>query len=257
MNLNPRQRHLLDAVRQWGAVTVEALADAHGVTTQTIRRDLSRLEQAGLVTRFHGGVQIPQSTTENIAYRQRQSMNAEAKLRIARRLAADVPDGCSLILNIGTTIEAVARELLRHRGLRVITNNLNVATILSENPDCEVLVTGGLLRSRDQAMIGEATIDFLRQFRVDLAISGISGIEGDGTLRDFDAREVRVSKTIIEQARSVWLAADSSKFGRAAMAEVARLEALDRLYTDRLPDSFRPALTEAGVHYIETDSPAP
>ena len=103
------------------------------------------------MARFHGGVRVPSSTTENIAYRQRQLLNEGAKQRIARAVAQAVPNGCSLLINIGTTTEAIARELLRHKGLRVITNNLNVAAILSDNPDCEVIVAGGVVRARATA----------------------------------------------------------------------------------------------------------
>src|SRR6478752_629189 len=121
---NLRQNDLLNEVRARGSVSVETLAEQFGVTLQTVRRDVQRLAEAGLVARFHGGVRVPSSTTENIAYRQRQALQAEGKARIARAIAARVPAGCSLILNLGTTTEAVARELLHHKGLRVITNNL-------------------------------------------------------------------------------------------------------------------------------------
>ena len=144
-----------------------------------------------------------------------------------------IPSGCSLFLNIGTTTEAIARELLHHRGLRVITNNLNVAAILSTNADCEVIVAGGVVRARDQGIVGEATVDFIRQFRVDIGLIGISGIEADGSLRDFDYREVKVARAIIEQSREVWLAADHSKFNRPAMVELGRLGQIDTLFTDR------------------------
>src|SRR5690606_33097723 len=131
MTTNPRMDVLVEEVRRQGAMTVEALAERLGVTLQTVRRDVKHLAEAGLLTRYHGGVRMPGSTTENIAYRQRQLLNEEAKRAIARTVARAVPDGCSLILNIGTTTEAVARELVRHRALRVITNNLNVAAILA------------------------------------------------------------------------------------------------------------------------------
>jgi DeoR family glycerol-3-phosphate regulon repressor len=235
MNLAPRHTHLLDVVRAHGPQTIEALAERFGVTLQTVRRDVQRLAEAGLLSRFHGGVRLPGSTTENIAYRQRQAMESEAKARIAKAIAQRVPHGCSLILNIGTTIEAVARELLQHRGLRVITNNLHVAALLSTNPDCEVIVAGGQVRGADQGIVGEATVDFMRQFKVDMGLIGISGIEADGTLRDFDYREVKVSRTIIEQSREVWLAADRSKFNRPAMVELARLDEVDVLFTDAPP----------------------
>ncbi|MFN3610828.1 DeoR/GlpR family DNA-binding transcription regulator [Tepidimonas sp.] len=246
--LNPRQSELLAAVRQAGALTIEALAQRFGVTLQTVRRDVRELEQRGLLARYHGGVRTPVSTVENLGYRQRQTLNATAKEAIARAVARDVPPGCSLILNIGTTTEAVARALLQHRGLRVITNNLNVAAILADNPECEVIIAGGVVRARDRGIVGEVTIDFLRQFRVDIALIGISGIEADGTLRDYDVREVKAARTIIEHARQTWLCADHSKFGRPAMVEVGHVGELTRLYTDRAPPPpFDALLREADV----------
>ena len=248
MNTNPRQIRLLEMVRTQGSVSVEQLADKLGVTLQTVRRDVQRLAETGLLARFHGGVRAPGATLENMAYAQRESLHAEGKARIARAVASQVPNGCSLILNIGTTTEAVAKALLHHKRLRVITNNLNVAAILCGNPDCEVIVAGGVVRPRDRGIVGEATVDFIRQFKVDIAVIGISGIEADGSLRDFDYREVKVAQTIIGQAREVWLAADGSKFNRPAMVEMASLSQIDRLFTDQAPPEPFPALlAEAGV----------
>jgi DeoR family glycerol-3-phosphate regulon repressor len=255
MTPNPRQAQLLDEVRARGAMSVEALAEQFGVTLQTVRRDVKLMSDVGLLARFHGGVRVPSSTTENIAYRQRQQLNEQAKQRIARAVAKAVPEGCSLILNIGTTTEAIARELLRHKGLRVITNNLNVAAILSDNPDCELIIAGGLVRSRDRGIVGEATVDFIKQFKVDIGLIGISAIEADGTLRDYDYREVKVARAIIEHSREVWLAADHSKFNRPAMVQLAHLSQVDRLFTDaRPPEPFPALLAEADVDCVVTTS---
>ena len=248
MNSNPRQLKLLDAVRLQGSATVEQLAEKLGVTLQTVRRDVQRLDEAGLLTRFHGGVRTLHSTVKNLAHQQRESLNATGKARIARAIAKEVPNGCSLILNIGTTTEAVAHALLHHKGLRVITNNLNVAAILCGNTDCEVIVAGGVVRAQDRGIVGEAAVDFIRQFKVDIAVIGISGIEPDGTLRDFDYREVKVAQTIIAQSREVWLAADHSKFNRPAMVELATLAQIDRLFTDVTPpEPFIGLLKDAEV----------
>lgn len=251
MTLNPRQTALLEEVRSQGFASIDELARKFGVTLQTVRRDVNLLAENGMLARFHGGVRTEGSTVENIAYRQRQVLNAEAKARIARAVAAAVPEGCSLILNIGTTVEEIARALMHHRGLRVITNNLNVANILADNPDCEVIVAGGVLRSRDRGIVGEATVDFIRQFKVDIGVIGISGIESDGTLRDYDFREVKVARTIIDHAREVWLAADASKFSRQAMVELAHVGQIHRIFTDQAPKPpFEQILADSGVHCV-------
>jgi DeoR family transcriptional regulator, glycerol-3-phosphate regulon repressor len=255
MTPNPRQLTLLNIVQAQGSISVEELAAQLGVTLQTVRRDIHKLAEEGQLARFHGGVRMPSSTTQNIEHQQRESLNADGKARIAKAVAAAVPNDCSLILNIGTTTEAIAKALINHTGLRVITNNLNVASILSVNPACEVIVVGGVVRTRDRGIVGEAAVEFIKQFKVDVAIIGISGIETDGTLRDYDYREVKVSQAIISHAREVWLAADQSKFNRPAMVELARLSQIDKLFTDATPPEPYPALLEeAGVECIEADA---
>jgi DeoR family glycerol-3-phosphate regulon repressor len=250
MTLNPRQRQLLDAVRQNGTVSVEALAQQLDVTPQTVRRDIKLMEEAKLLARYHGGVGVP-SSVENIDYSQRQSLNSGAKRRIAAAVARQVPAGCSLLINIGTTTEEVARALAHHEGLHVVTNNLNVAAILADNPRCEVIIAGGVVRGRDRGIVGEATIDFIRQFKVDIGIIGISSIEPDGTLRDFDPREVKVAQTIIEQSREVWLVADHDKFGRAALVRLAHVTQIDMLFTDTRPsEALVRVLKEAKVKLV-------
>lgn len=249
MNPNPRQINLLKHVHAHNSSTVDQLAVELGVTVQTVRRDIHRLSEAGLLARFHGGVRTLSSTIENIAYNQRENLHAESKRSIAAAVARAVPNDCSLFINIGTTTEAIAKALMHHRGLRVITNNINVAAILSRNQNCEVIVAGGVVRPRDYGIVGESTVDFIRQFKVDIALIGISGIESDGTLRDYDYREVKVSQAIISHAREVWLAADVSKFNREAMVEVAHLMQIDRFFTDAPPpEPFSDLLAHAQVN---------
>lgn len=245
---NPRHLKLLQHVHEHHSSTVDELARRLSVTVQTVRRDVQRLSEAGLLARFHGGVRLPNSTIENIAHHQRENLHAEGKRRIAEAVARAVPNDCSLFINIGTTTEAIAKALMQHTGLRVITNNINVAAILSQNQNSEVIVAGGVVRPRDHGIVGEATVDFIRQFKVDIALIGISGIEADGSLRDFDYREVKVSQAIISHAREVWLAADASKFNRSAMVRVAHLDQVNRLFTDGLPPApFTDLLTHAQV----------
>ncbi|TBO30069.1 DeoR/GlpR transcriptional regulator [Aquabacterium lacunae] len=251
MNLSPRQSQLLELVRTHGTLGIDRLAETLNVTLQTVRRDVTALAEAQLLQRYHGGVRVPSSTTENLAYQQRQALNAAGKQRLARAVAQAIPNHCSLLINLGTTTEAIAHELRQHQGLRVITNNLQVARTLAGAPGCEVIVAGGVMRPHDFGIVGETTVDFIRQFRVDIGLIGISGIEADGSLRDFDLREVKVAQALIEHSRQVWLAADHSKFNRPAMVELARLEQVDRLFTDAPPPApFDTLLQDAGIDVV-------
>ncbi len=248
--LNQRQKDLLAWVKREGYVSVDRLAAQFQVTTQTIRRDITLLAEHRLLQRYHGGASVL-SSVENVAYDARQVLMADEKRRIARALAAEIPDNASLFINLGTTTEEVARALAQHRGLRVITNNFHIANLMCDYPDCEVLVAGGSLRKRDRGLTGEATVQFIRQFKVDYAIIGISSIEADGTLRDFDYREVQTSQAIMQQSRQVWLAADHSKFERPAMVELGHLTQVDALFTDRLPSTpMQEVLAQAGTRLV-------
>mgnify|MGYP001001549225 CR=1 FL=1 len=245
--LNRRQEELVALVRREGFATVEALAAQFEVTPQTIRRDLNALCDAGMLRRYHGGVSVPASV-ENLAYAARKSLQMEEKQRIAALLARHIPDDASLFINIGTTTEGVARALMGHKGLRVITNNLNVACMLSENPSFQVIAAGGVVRGRDHGVTGEATIELIRQFKVDYGVIGISGIDPDGTLLDFDYQEVRVAQAIIEHSRQVYLAADHSKLGRNALVRLGPITGVHAWFTDQAPPpELAAVLAEAGT----------
>ena len=242
-----RQEKILELVQRQGYVSVEALAQRFDMTPQTIRRDINQLSEMALVERYHGGAGVP-SSVENVAYTTRQVLCLDEKRRIAQAVAAQIPDHASLFINIGTTTEEVAKELLGHKALRIITNNLNVAGILCTNPDFEVIVAGGVVRGRDRGIIGEPTIDLISQFKVDYGIIGISGIDSEGVLLDFDYREVRVAQAIIANSRRVFLAADHTKFGRNAMVRMGRIEQISALFTDRQPPAaIRALLQESEV----------
>jgi DeoR family glycerol-3-phosphate regulon repressor len=234
MSQKRRQDLILEHVHRTGFVSIDELVDHFQVTPQTIRRDLNELAREKKIRRHHGGAGL-ESSTVNTAYQARKIMNLEAKERIASELVKMVPDGASLFINIGTTTETIARALLNHRDLRVVTNNIHVATILSAKEDFSVIIAGGEIRHRDGGIVGEATRDFINQFHMDFGIVGISGIDTDGSLLDFDYREVRVAQTIISNSRQVLLAADHSKFGRNAMVRLGNIAQADHFFTDAPP----------------------
>lgn len=248
-----RRQQILDIVREAGLVTVDELIDRFEVTPQTIRKDLNRLCEERLLTRTHGGARLA-SSVENMSYEARRMLARDQKQAIGRAAAALIPDNASLFVNIGTTNEAVAQALLRHTRLLVITNNINVASLMRPYPENKVIIASGEVRSSDGGIIGESAVDFINQFKVDFAVVGTSAIDADGALLDYDYREVKVSQAIMSNARHVILAADSTKHERTAPVRIGHISQVHSFVTDHCPNTaFRRLLDSFEVRTIETD----
>lgn len=162
------------------------------------------------------------------------------------KVAEMIPDGASLFIDIGTTPEAVAFALLSHKNLRIVTNNLNAAHILKEKEDFQITIAGGGLRT-DGGIIGEATVNFINQFRLDYCILGISAVESDGSMMDYDYHEVQVKRALMRNARNVVLVTDHSKFARNAIVRLGDVREVNYLFTDR------PLPIELQNHLIHSD----
>jgi len=252
-NLNPRQKEILNHVRIRGEVQVEQLAETFNVTPQTIRRDLNQLRELSLLHRVHGGA-IVHDGVANLGYEARRRISSEEKKAIAHCAAQLISDDTSLFINIGTTTEQVARYLVRRVGLLVITNNINVVNTLRECETIQVMTAGGIVRREDGGIVGDNTVDFIAQFKVDFAVVGASAIEVDGTVLDYDPREVRVAQAIIANARSVILVADATKFERNAPIRIADIAEFDYFVTDRMPPpAFAAICDEQGVTLVIAD----
>ncbi len=251
--MHPTARHeaIMELARSTGLVRVEELAERLEVTPQTIRRDLNDLCRSRMLARVHGGAVLP-SGTENMRYEERRAIAADEKAAIGRAAAALIPDNASLFINIGTTTEAVSEALMDHQGLMVITNNINVANRLRVRPGLEVVITGGVVRPADGGIVGEAAVEFIRRFKVDFAVIGASAIDDDGSLLDFDFREVQVARAIIENARQVILVADATKFERTAPVRIGQLSRIHTLVTNgRAPSPIHDICIRDGIHLIE------
>lgn len=248
MTQQERQALILKKIQQSGFVTIDELVNHFKVTPQTVRRDLNQLAKVQKISRLHGGAAI-ESSTVNTDYQTRKIMDLVAKEKIATELVSMIPDGSSLFINIGTTTETIARALLKHKNLQIVTNNLNVASILGAKEDFSVVIAGGEVRHRDGGVIGETTEEFIKNFRMDFGVIGISGIDLEGSLLDFDYREVRVAQAIIANSRQVLLAADHSKFGRNAMVRLGNIDQANHFFTDAPPPvEIQQILVDHQVH---------
>ncbi|MDI6837851.1 MAG: DeoR/GlpR family DNA-binding transcription regulator [Rhizobiaceae bacterium] len=254
MYLTGRQAEIVELAKAKGRVLVEELASRFSVTPQTIRKDLNDLCDARVLSRIHGGATLP-SGTVNMKYEARRQIAAQEKQAIGIAAANLISNNASLFINIGTTTEAVGEALAGHQELMVITNNINVANKLRLLPAIEVVIAGGVVRASDGGIVGEAAVDFIRQFKVDYAVIGASAIDADGALLDYDFREVKVAQAIIANARHVILVADSTKFERTAPVRIGHLSQVHTFITDNCPlESIRRICAENDVELIEAPS---
>ena len=232
--LTPRQKKILVMARESGKVSVDRLSIKLAVSPQTIRKDINELCAHQLLRRTHGGAIIG-SRVENVSYEARKILAPDAKIAIGKQAAKLIPNNCALLLNIGTTTEQVAHFLKSHRGLMVITNNINAVEILRRSKGIELVISGGIVRQSDGGIIGEAAVDFINQFKADYAVIGVSAIDEDGTLLEYDYREVRIAAAIIANARHVILVADQMKFSRTASIRTGHISQVNTLVTDAAP----------------------
>jgi DeoR family glycerol-3-phosphate regulon repressor len=245
-----RARAIVELVRRDGFQAIEALALQFGVTPQTIRRDVNLLCDRGLLRRRHGGVELPPEG-ENLAYPARQVLNIDAKRRIAQLVARHVPDGASLFFGIGTTPEQCALALADHAGLRVMTNNLNVALALSRSASSEITVAGGRLRNLDRDVVAGEAHGFFGRFAADIGIYGVGGVAEDGTLLDFSTDEVTMRSALTQHCRQRFLVLDHSKFGRGATVRGGHITEASAVFTDRpVPETIARHLRDAGVRLV-------
>jgi DeoR family glycerol-3-phosphate regulon repressor len=254
IEISRRQQLILDYMREHGSAQVDQLSGHLEVTPQTIRRDLNQLYEQQLLQRVHGGAVVKDSV-ENLGYGARKILMAEEKSDIAKRAAELLPDNSSLFINIGTTTERVAEYLYGRKGMLVITNNVNVAGMLWPAPGLDVMISGGTVRRSDGGIVGSSAEEFIDNFKVDYAIIGCSAIEESGEIFDYDLREVRVTRAIIEHARSVILVTDSMKFERRAPVRIGDLSDIETLVTDAgIPDDARQLCQQHGVQLEIVDN---
>ncbi|PTX54846.1 DeoR family transcriptional regulator [Litoreibacter ponti] len=229
--LSPRQRKILRLIEAQKRVRVDDLSDSFATTPQTIRKDLERLAELHHVVRFHGGATLV-GGVEHMALSTREADALREKQAIGAAVAGRIPEGCAIFLNAGTTTGQVARMLSGHSQLRVVTDNVDMASKLRAYPGLEVIVPGGIVRRSDGAILGAEAVDYIRQFRVDYAVIGAAALSEDGALLDFDLAEVQVCRAMMAGARHVILALDSSKCARSAPVTLGTLEGVHTVVTD-------------------------
>lgn len=244
--LTKRHGAILKLLEGSGSLSISALSRALEVSAETIRRDVRALVDAGAAVRVHGAVGLAGQMGE-APFDRRMRENAAAKRAIARTTAHSIADGDSLMLDTGTTTSFLARELLGHRRLTVVTNSSDIARTLATVNGNRVFMAGGELRGDSGAALGASALEFIRPFAVQHAIISAGAIDSSGIM-DFDLHEAEFARAVLACGERRVVVTDASKFGRRGFIRVAGLDAADEIVTERAPpDLLAEALSRAEV----------
>jgi len=248
-----RQQQIAERARTEGRVDVGVLATAFDVTTETIRRDLTALERQGVVKKVHGGA-IP---LERLGFEPtvaaRDTVQTEAKERIAAAALAEVPEEGAILLDAGTTTARIAEALPADRELTVVTNSVLIAALLAPKPRLTVLIVGGKVRGRTMAAVDDWAVRALADTYVDVAFIGANGISVERGLTTPDTGEAAVKRAMIRAARKAVVVADHTKVGNDCLARFGTLDQVDVLVTDTgLDDGLTADLEAADLKVVRS-----
>jgi DeoR family glycerol-3-phosphate regulon repressor len=229
-----RHQYILSQVAKTGALSVAELVRELNVSRETIRRDLNTLAGRGLIVTTHGGALSSERREPDLDTR--EAANASAKRAIGERAAQFVPDGASVIIDSGSTTQAVARALTDRHKLTVYTNDWRIALLLGRRNDNRVTLLGGELADLEDATFGLDTVQQLSQYHADFAFVGAGGISSDAWLTDYSRMAAEVRSRMIAAAGMVVVVADNSKFGRVTPVRINGFETARYLVTELAPD---------------------
>ncbi|NIA69221.1 DeoR/GlpR transcriptional regulator [Pelagibius litoralis] len=230
-----RQARIAELVQKHRQVTVDALAARFEASRETIRRDLSTLAESGAVQKFHGGARLPRTEPEG-PFQERMAQNAAAKQTIATKAAALFSPGQTLFIDTGSTTLLCAQEIAKMNGLTVVTNSSRIAaTIAAQGNGSSVFLVGGRFDGDNRETLGPTAIAQIATFRADHAVITIGALDAQGGIMDFNIDEAQIARAMIDNADSVVVLADSSKFGQRGSFKVCPLERVHTLVTDKLP----------------------
>lgn len=247
MTLTRRQLEILESARQFGTIGIGELAAALGVSHETIRRDIRLLVGRGELVKLHGAVRHAEAGRE-APFERRMRENVDAKRAIARHAARMIADGDSVMMDTGTTTSVLARELLTHRGLTIVTNSSDVARTLATVNGNRVYMAGGELHGDNGAAFGRSACAFVADFHVRFAVISIAAVSATVGLMDYRLAEAEFARIVLTRGDRRLVLTDSSKFDRQALVRVAGFDEVDLVLTDRAPPPrLERAIRDAGA----------
>lgn len=253
MTPTARQAKIANIIRQRNRVTVNELAETLNLSRETIRRDLTELTRIGKVQKFHGGASLPLIAGEG-PFRDRLSKNVAAKIQIADEALRLISPGETIMIDTGSTTLYFAEKLAEIPNLTVVTNSTKIARIMCSGPSpARTFLLGGEFNCDNRQTIGSMAISQVQSFRAHHAILTIGALDSRAGVMDYSVEEAQLARAMIEQAESLTLLADSSKFGQIASFEVCSLTKVTNLVCEKPPlGKMKEALLNAGVNILGT-----
>ncbi len=247
MNHSKRHSDIMKLVQEEGTITIADLAARLGVSRETVRRDVKPLTSDGAVLKMHGAIGLPSMVGE-APFERRMRENAEAKRLIAKTVAATIGDGESVMLDTGTTTSYLARELLGHRRLTVITNSSDIARTLATVNGNKVYMAGGELRSDSGAAFGGSAVEFVSRFSVNHAVISTGAVDAVMGVMDYDLEEAEFARMVLSRGSRRVVVTDHTKFGRQGLVQVSGFDGFGELVSDRAPPrDIAAAMDKAGA----------
>lgn len=246
-----RRAKIIDLLSRNKSVLVKDLCEIFSVTGETVRKDLTILEQEGKLIKTYGGAYIHQGVRNEIDISIRESLFTEAKASIGRACAGLVNHGDTISLDESTTCLAIARHLTGFDELTVVTNSLKIANLLSERASCHLHLIGGELDRKTQCFVGSAAEDSLRTYFVDKAFVSCRGLSREGDVTDGLPVNGSLRRLMLTRAKERYLVADRTKLGLTAFYRITGFEGLDAVILDTLDDGWGEFFAQRGIRVVE------
>jgi DeoR/GlpR family transcriptional regulator of sugar metabolism len=249
-----RRMKILELLQEEGSALVTYLSEIFEVSEPTVRQDLEKLERQGYVLREHGGAFLRSVSQQVRSLSLQHTENLDKKIRIARKAAEQINSGERIILDSGSTVTEIAKQLHGKEGLTVITNALNIALIVGAEYSFELLVTGGEFKAPTLSLTGDKAATFFRNVYVDKLFLATGGISPSFELTYPGFSDLPVKRAMLEAASKKYLVADSTKIGKISFASLGSIAVVNFLITDpSISSETMDRITEMGVTVIVSD----
>ncbi len=251
---NQRQMKIYFLLREEGQAKVSFLSETFGVSEPTIRQDLAKLEEEGLVVREHGGVFLKHMSEQVRSLSLEHQENMDKKILIGAKAAELIKDGDAIILDSGSTTTEIAKNIASRNNLLVVTNALNIALLLGTNPSIKILMPGGEFQAPTLSLSGERAVNFFEEIHINKLFIASVGVSVDSGLTFPGFKDIPVKRAMINSAEEVYLVIDSTKIGNSSFAVLCDITKVSGIVTDDgITDVQRKQFEDRGVRVLVAD----